>query len=101
MGPDNTPLTIRADPVTGIEVTEAAAGSACGVIADGVDTSWADWWFIPHAHEWGKDSVRLRAAAREAIGLHPDEQGFNDRLHYARQAIGVGAYQGDVWHPKC
>jgi hypothetical protein len=60
----------------GIEVGEASPGSVCAIVAN--DTAWADWWFVPYAHEWGANSQRLEQAAKDIINLY--ESGFDDRL---------------------
>jgi hypothetical protein len=59
-------------------VLEAEPGTVCGIAA--YDTAWADWWFVPHALEWGNNQRRLEQAAEKIIGLHPAETGFNDKL---------------------
>jgi hypothetical protein len=74
--PDGSLLPIRTQG--DIELGEAFPGCVCGIIAN--DSAWADWWFVPHAHEWSASSQHLEETAKEIIGLYPDESGFDDKL---------------------
>jgi hypothetical protein len=74
--PDGSALPTR--PEDRIQVGEATPGTVCGIVANG--NVWADWWFVPHAHEWVSNEQKLRQTAKELIGLYPEEDGFNGRL---------------------
>jgi hypothetical protein len=75
--PDGAVLQTRRDPQTGVEIGEAEPGTVCGIAAY---RFWADWWFVPHAHEWSKHRERLEQMAMAIVHLHPDEPRFKDAL---------------------
>jgi hypothetical protein len=76
LGPDGSVLPIRVQ--NGIEVTEAMPGTVCAISAHG--RTWADWWFIPHAHEWSRREQQIEELAKLMVGLYPGEAGFSEKL---------------------